>query len=154
MAKSQSSSFETRLIAYQKIAVLIMVPALLSAFWAVASIFGAPFSAGLTLAGARLFAHYVAFQHSALVYSLVLLALSVLLALRAARGTLAFYLVGFGLYVADLIVEIVLLCLPEMALGSIVSIIIHAILIGGYAFGFAMYKSAEKKLQEEKRRSK
>ena len=154
MASSQSSNFETRLIAYQKIAVLIMVPALLSTFWAVASLFGAPFSGGLTLAGSRLFSHFVAFQYSELAYSLVLLALSVLLALRAARGTLAFYLVGSGLYIADLGVEIALLCMPEMGLGSIVSIIIHVLLIGGFVFGFVMYKSAEKKLQEEKRRSK
>ena len=146
-----SSSFETKLIAYQKFAVFLMVPPLISTFWCIMPLMGIEFGDILVLAAARLIQAYAPFSFAGAIYSVLLLGFTVVLSLRAARGTFAFYIAGFALYAADLIVDVVLCFLPSIGKMSVLSLVVHGVLLAAFAFGIVMYKSAEKKLREDQK---
>ena len=145
-----SASFDSKLIAYQKIAVLLMLPPLISAFWGFASFASMDFSIHLQLAAARLITSLSGFSYGGAIYSAVMLAFCILIALKAARGSFPYFLIGVILYGIDAVIDTVLFFFIDLGMMSVVSIVVHILLLSAFAFGIVLYKQAEKKLREEK----
>ncbi|MCR5491717.1 MAG: hypothetical protein K6F32_06285 [Bacilli bacterium] len=148
--------FEKNLVAYQKIALLLMIPALLSTFWGFVPLGSAEVSAIMMLGSARLINGYAgsSFAYGGALYSLFLLIICTLCAFYAAKGKLPFYLAGTFLYAFDLVIDIMVLAFNQFGQGSVFSVVIHSVFVAGFLAGLLVYHNARKYLYEEARLKK
>ena len=148
--------FEKYLVAYQKMAMFLMIPALLSTFWAFIP-FGNPQVTGImTLGSARMINGFVgeSFAYGGALESLGILMVAVLCTVYAAKGKLPFYLAALVIYAIDLGIDIYLLAWTEFGQGSVFSVIIHSVFVIAFSIGIVLYFKARKYLTEEQRLSK
>ena len=151
-----TARFEKYLAAYQKIAMLLLIPALLSTFWSFIPFGNPEISAIMVLASARLLNAYAApsFSYGGALLSLGIMIVILVCTLYAAKGKLPFFVAGIGIYAFDLAIDVYLMAAADLSQGSIFSIVIHSVFVIAFGIGVFLYFQAKKYLLEEERLSK
>lgn|GEM_PF-1410246 len=140
--------FERLLSSYQKIAMFLLMPSLISAFSTAVLLFNKQYNLTLSMGIILAFRPLIPSEQD---FALLLIALGVLvpfvvLGLFAAKGKLWCYLTGIGLYLADLIVGLILGD-PTSVSRYIIMIVIHAVFLIAFAVGLIFYFKADKLLK-------
>lgn len=143
-----SDRFERFLRSYQKISLFLLFPALISAFSCVVALFNPSYNLGLSMAvvlgikplltdNANLILMFI---------SLGVLAVSVPLALFAAKGKIWCFFVDAGIYFADLVYCFFLIGRIEMT-PLILQFAVHGVFLAAYVAGIVFYFKADQILK-------
>ncbi len=140
--------FDRFLGTYQKVSLILILPALMSAFSCFVKLFATNYN--LTFAQGLILGLFPLFPSNGalwcLLISLGLLGLFIALGLFAAKGKLWCFLIAAGLHLADTVYLITLFSSLSATTFS-VSLIIHVLVLGASVFGVISYVRADKLLK-------
>lgn len=141
--------FDRLLASYQKIAFLLLLPPLMSAFSCVVKLFAGNYN--LTFAHAYLMALLPLFPENGPLWTLLIAlgvgGLFVPLSLFGAKGKLWCFLIGVALHLADTVFLFTLFNALSPTTFAI-NLILHGLFIAAYVLGVVYYVRADKLLKE------